>query len=55
MYILSNKEKTLGAAVILYDQVLKTAGEEIIDAIYSKQCILIAILDWTEKNADKLQ
>ena len=33
----------------------KTAGEEIIDAIYSKQCILIAILDWTEKNADKLQ
>lgn len=29
MYILSNKEKTLGAAVILYDQVLKTAGEEI--------------------------
>lgn len=33
----------------------KTAGEEIIDAIYSEQCILIAILDWTEKNADKLQ
>lgn len=33
----------------------KTEGEKIIDAIYSKQCILIAILDWTEKNADKLQ
>ena len=33
----------------------KTECEKIIDAIYSKQCILIAILDWTEKNADKLQ
>lgn len=33
----------------------KTEGSKIIDAIYSKQCILIAILDWTEKNADKLQ
>lgn len=33
----------------------KTEGYKIIDAIYSKQCILIAILDWTEKNADKLQ
>ena len=33
----------------------KTEGAKIIDAIYSSQCILIAILDWTEKNADKLQ
>ena len=33
----------------------KTEGSKIIDAIYSSQCILIAILDWTEKNADKLQ
>ena len=33
----------------------KTEDYKIIDAIYSKQCILIAILDCTEKNADKLQ
>ena len=33
----------------------KTEGSKIIDGIYSSQCILIAILDWTEKNADKLQ